>query len=78
MPTHVWYNLKRTRVLEILKTRTNGLSDREVVLRRKQYGMNELARGRQVFWLSVLGNQFRGALVYILITAALISALLRD
>lgn len=47
-----------------------GLTTAEAYLRLKQYGRNQLAQKRNWKWLKLIVNQFKDALVWILIVAA--------
>lgn len=78
MPTHAWYNLKRTKVLETLKTRRAGLTEREVKRRQRDLGLNELPTGQRLSGLVIFVRQFHSSLIYILLAAAAISLWLRD
>lgn len=56
----------------------NGLDDREVVLRRRRYGANQLrARAKQSIFV-LLAHQFRGVIVWLLAVAAGLSFFFGD
>ncbi|MBI3837532.1 MAG: cation-translocating P-type ATPase [Planctomycetia bacterium] len=60
-------------IAELLGSGPAGLTDREAVLRRGQFGSNELAQAPPpAHWKLFLG-QFRAAVVWLLVVAALIS-----
>jgi Ca2+-transporting ATPase len=50
-----------------------GLTAGEVQLRLKQYGRNQLAQKRSWKWLTLIFNQFKDALVWILLVAAVLA-----
>lgn len=53
-----------------------GLSDDQVKERLEQYGKNELPRGKQRSWWMRLLMQFHNVLIYVLMAAAVITALM--
>ncbi|MCK4513867.1 MAG: ATPase, partial [Spirochaetaceae bacterium] len=59
---------------ELGVTVSNGLSAGEVQSRLEQYGPNELAEGGRKTTLQRLAEQFKSALIYILLVAAAVSA----
>lgn len=70
-----WYQQTAEEVLSQLGTTDQGLADRQVRQRRKQYGPNALEEtGRKPAW-KVFLEQFQDLLVIILIGAAVISML---
>lgn len=73
-----WHHLSQDSVLEKLESNVNGLTEEEVVKRRENYGLNELAekKGNSI-WRMLLG-QFTDVLVIILIIAAVISGFLGE
>lgn len=54
-----------------------GLSHAEAAKRLKEYGPNEIA-ARQMQWWMLLARQFKSPLVYLLIGAAVVDAVLRE
>jgi Ca2+-transporting ATPase len=71
-----WHSIPSKEVLKNLKTSQEGLSEKEVEKRYKQFGKNILkeVKGRGKFSLFI--RQFNSLLIYILICAAIVSALL--
>ena len=70
-----WYQLSTVEVVHALVTSEAGLTSEEAKLRLKEYGYNELKfkkRGLLVRFLL----QFRSALIYVLLAAALTTAIL--
>ena len=59
-------------VLETLKTSLSGLSKKEVILRQKKYGFNEI-RSKSINAFVVLVRQLKAPFIYLLFVAALIS-----
>ncbi len=68
-----WHSLTCEQVFEKLKTGKQGLSAEEVALRQKQFGKNELPETGRRHWFTMLLNQLKSALVFILLMAAFIS-----
>ncbi|NEU36002.1 hypothetical protein GN156_35700, partial [bacterium LRH843] len=56
----------------------NGLTAKEVALRQKQEGFNELAEGEKQSALLVFLEQFKDFMVLVLLAATLISGLLGE
>ena len=55
-----------------------GLSEAEAQKRLAQYGLNQLPKEKGISPLVILLNQFKSPLVYIILTAALVSLLVRE
>ncbi len=74
-----WHTLSTEEVLQHLTTPAReGLSSEEVARRRAQYGLNRLAEApRTTFW-QTLWEQFNNFVVWLLVVAAVVSALLGD
>jgi magnesium-transporting ATPase (P-type) len=72
-----WHALKSEEVIEKLQTnKENGLSDSEISERQEKYGRNELPKARKQSWVKRLLLQFNNILIYVLIAAAIITALM--
>ncbi len=78
-PISQWHHQRASQVLQALATDTHkGLAAAEAAQRLQQYGYNELEeRPRPGFWQMLLG-QFNNFVIWILIVASIISALLGD
>ncbi len=64
-------------VLKVLNSSASqGLSESECEERRKKYGLNELPAAKQRTWYMRLLLQFHNVLIYVLIVAAVIAALM--
>jgi P-type Ca2+ transporter type 2C len=74
-----WHHAKADEVVRLLRTDVaNGLSTSEVEVRARQYGANELAEAPyQQWWLKLL-NQFNEVVIWILIAATILSAIMGD
>lgn len=59
----------------MLDSSENGLSKKEVLLRQKKYGLNEI-KSKSVNALNILIRQFRSPFCYLLLIAAVISVLI--
>jgi len=68
-----WHNLTADEVLHRLGSRRHGLSDAEVKERLRQHGANELRRRKKTSPAVLFFRQFLSPLIYILLTAAIIS-----
>jgi P-type Ca2+ transporter type 2C len=72
-----WHAMSAEKVLETLNCEIeNGLSDNEVGKRTEKYGPNEIPKGKKRSWLSRLLMQFHNVLIYVLMGAAVITALM--
>jgi len=65
-------------LLEQLDSSPRGLSHAEAQSRLARYGRNALPRGRPPSLLGVFVRQFKSPLIYVLLAAASVSALLRE
>ncbi len=73
-----WYQLPIKEILQKLKTSEEGLTDNEVTARLEQYGLNKLVEEEKISRLKILLHQFTSPLIYILLVAAVVTALLRE
>ncbi len=72
-----WHSMKAEEVIEKLDTdKKNGLGDEEVSKRHEQYGKNKLPKGKQKPWWKRLLEQFNNVLIYVLMAAAVVTAVL--
>ena len=65
-------------VLDRVKSRESGLTDKEVKRSREACGWNELTEGKKKSILQIFGEQYKDFLVLILIASAVISGILGD
>lgn len=70
-----WYRLNSQSVLEELESSREGLSWQEAGIRLKQYGKNKIREKKRKGWIRVFLEQFQDLLVWILIAAAVVSAM---
>ena len=71
-----WFLLTAEEVEKKLSTSfTDGLSNEEVLIRKEKYGPNELQAGEKTPRWKVFLQQFQDPLIYILIAAAVLSAI---
>ncbi len=75
-PHPAWHTLTPAETGQALETRTEGLSDAEAARRRAQYGANRLAPPKRRGPLLRLLMQFHNILLYVMLAAAVITALL--
>ncbi|MBN2567082.1 HAD-IC family P-type ATPase [Candidatus Woesearchaeota archaeon] len=73
-----WHKYDIHEVIDLLKTRKEGLTDEEVRLRLQDYGKNTFHEKRRVTWLDILFRQFENFLIYILAFAAIVSFFLGE
>ncbi len=79
VPAQPWHALDVEAVARALATDANsGLHDDEIVRRVARYGTNTLPEPPARTALAVLLGQFKSPLIYLLLAAALIAALLRE
>jgi len=74
----VYYDQEINSVFKELGTSEEGLSSEEVEKRLKEYGENELKEKEKVSVLRLFLSQFKSILIFILITASIVSALLGE
>ena len=70
-----WYNLSIEQTLQTLRTVRSGLSETEAQQRLLQYGLNTLKPRKKASPAVVFLRQFLSPLIYILLAAAIISAI---
>ena len=68
-----WHNLNIMEVLNNLGVKGNGLSTEEARNRINKYGTNELTEGKKISPLTLFLNQFKSALIIILLVAVALS-----
>ncbi len=73
-----WHALSTKEVLEHLKVHENGLTSKEAGIRLAQYGQNQLAEAPRPGFLKTLWDQINSFVIWLLIVASLVSALLGD
>ncbi len=73
---HNWYNLSQAATLESLKTQDTGLSSDEANQRLATYGPNLLPAPHRKSALARFAQQFHNLLIYILLLAGVITAIL--
>ncbi|MFA6215477.1 MAG: HAD-IC family P-type ATPase [Patescibacteria group bacterium] len=78
MAKNLWHALSETKVLNLLKTDKNGLSQIEAEKRIKEFGFNQLPEKKKETGLVIFLRQFKSPLVYVLLGAAVISFILQD
>ncbi len=71
-----WHALSVKDVLSKLDTNKNGLTEKEAKARLERYGRNEITEVYKIRPLRILLDQLRSFFVYLLLFAAIISALL--
>lgn len=71
-----WHQMEVEEVLARLKTSREGLSDDEAARRLKQYGPNQLPVEEAPLPIVILLRQVKSPLIYILLAAGLVTALL--
>jgi magnesium-transporting ATPase (P-type) len=72
-----WHSMEADKVIETLSSdKDNGLSGNEVDELTEKYGLNDIPRGKKDSWFVRLLMQFHNVLIYVLMVAAVITALL--
>ncbi len=72
-----WHAMNIDDVLKELQSdKENGLSEKEVQQRLEDYGSNEIPKGKTRSWWKRLLLQFHNVLIYVLMAAAIITALM--
>ena len=73
-----WYQLHIKEILQKLETSEEGLNDNEVSKRLQLYGLNKLVEEEKISRFKILFHQFTSPLIYILLAAAVVTALLKE
>lgn len=68
-----YHHLSIQEVFKVLKTQSQGLSNKETILRLKKFGYNKLPETKKFLILTLFLRQFKNPLVYILFSALIIS-----
>ncbi len=74
----MFYKLSKKETLNKLDTSEKGLDNKEVEKRKKFYGENKLKKAKSISPLKIFIAQFNSFLVYILITAVVLSTFLKE
>ena len=74
----VWHNLAIEEVFKNLQSKAKGLDSREVEKRQGENGLNILAQAEKFSAWRLFFSQFKSALVYVLLVAALISLFFKE
>ncbi|WP_440946989.1 cation-translocating P-type ATPase [Methanosarcina sp. T3] len=74
----MYYDQEISSVFEELKTSEKGISSEEAEKRLEEYGKNELKEKEKVSVLRLFLSQFKSILIFILIVASIVSALLGE
>ena len=73
-----FYNKKLDYVFSELRSTTKGLTSEEAAKRIEKYGKNEIQRKKRISPLKIFIDQFKSFIIWILIVAAAISALIGE
>ena len=73
-----WYQLGQKEAFSALKARESGLDSDEASRRLSEYGPNALPEEGRISKLRIIIHQFANPLIYILIAAAVVTAILHD
>ncbi|MDD3190641.1 MAG: HAD-IC family P-type ATPase [Candidatus Pacebacteria bacterium] len=73
-----WHNMDIKEVLDKVGSSKEGLVSLEISKRIKKYGKNELPQKKRFTYLGIALEQFKSPMVYILLAAAFVSALLSE
>jgi Ca2+-transporting ATPase len=73
-----WHALRAEEVLQNLKVQENGLTTEEAARRRETYGSNQLQEAPRPGFLHTLWEQVNNFVIWLLIIASVVSALLGD
>jgi len=73
-----WYQFGVKEIFQTLRSSEEGLTDAEAGERLIQHGPNKLAEEERISKLKILIHQFTSPLIYILLVAAIVTALLKE
>ncbi len=74
----LWHNLSIEETFKILNSSKSGLSNQEAKKRQEKFGQNVLATGKKFSLWALFFGQFKSALVYVLLIAALVSLIFKE
>lgn len=74
----LWHNLSIEETFKALNTSRSGFSSQEAKNRQAKFGQNVLATGKKFSLWALFFGQFKSALVYVLLIAALISLIFKE
>ncbi|KKP91655.1 MAG: Calcium-transporting ATPase, partial [Parcubacteria group bacterium GW2011_GWA2_36_10] len=74
----LWHNLKLEETFKILNSSKSGLSSQEAKKRQAKFGQNILATGKKFSLVALFFGQFKSALVYVLLIAAIVSLVFKE
>jgi len=74
-----WHNLPKEEVVKILGSNIEkGLTEKEVKIRKREFGENKLLGEKPLPKLKIFLEQFRSPLIYILLIAGIITLILKE
>jgi len=73
-----YYTLTAKETLKLLNTPEKGLTEKEAKKRLEKFGYNELQKGKRISALTIFINQFKNALLLLLIFAGVLSLFLGE
>jgi P-type Ca2+ transporter type 2C len=73
-----WYRTEIDEIFKKLQTSEKGLSEAEAKIRLEMEGPNKLPEGKGLSRLEILLHQFKSPLIYILLVAAVVTAILGE
>jgi len=77
MPAAPWHSLSQDEALQRLGTNARGLSQEEAAARLKTHGENMVQTARRVPAITRFLRQFNNVLIYVLLTAAMVTGLMQ-
>ncbi|MBL7058742.1 HAD-IC family P-type ATPase [Patescibacteria group bacterium] len=72
------HTIQSNTLIKKLKSRESGLTEKEFLIRLKKYGTNELPREKQISQITIIANQFKSPLIFILLFAGVVSTVLNE
>ena len=76
---NAWHNQSITKAAHLLASDVEqGLADQEVAVRLVRYGPNRLRKDKRFLAFEILANQFKRLVIWVLIGAAAVSAVLDE
>lgn len=76
--TRLWHALTEEAVADVLVSPESGLDEREAARRLERYGENAIPEADPPGLLEIFGRQFLSPLIYVLVAAAGVTALLQE
>ncbi|MEN7549955.1 cation-transporting P-type ATPase [Rapidithrix thailandica] len=73
-----WHSIEEPELLEATESSRKGLSNKEVKVRQRKYGLNLLPEQKPPTLLKIILNQFKSPIIYVLLIAGSVSLIIDE